>query len=250
MDFEGNIVSLVSVILPTYNRAGLISRAIKSVLRQSYANWELIIIDDGSSDETARVVEQYLTDSRIKYLYKANSGAGDSRNFGLIKAKGDWITFLDSDDEFHEDKIKHQLETALATGSKFIVCGSVYFKDGVEFRKKIPSQKPNLKYALLNKEASTGVSTPIYFIASKLLKSNSIQFDASLPAFQDWDLLYQIADITNYEVVKEHLYTVHFQRAGRVHSMKNVLLAHRLLLCKYQYDFAGDLEAKRKWVGM
>lgn len=250
MSLEDGRDNLVSIVLPTYNRAELICRAIDSVLRQSYTNWELIIVDDGSSDGTDKVLEPFLSDSRVRYFYKPNSGAGDSRNFGIKKAIGSWITFLDSDDEFHEDKISHQLACALRKDTKLVVCGSIYCKDGFEFKKKIPLKKGNLRDALLSKEAGTGVSTPIYFISAELLRSNHIHFDPSLPAFQDWDLLYQLAAITNYEVVQEHLYTVHFQRTGRVHSMKNVLIAHRMLLTKYQIDFENNQTAKRKWIGM
>ncbi len=88
---------LVSVILPTYNRAYIIAEAVKSILSQTYSNWELLIVDDGSADETEEVIRR-IRDKRIKYYYKANAGPCAARNYGISKAKGQWITYLDSDD--------------------------------------------------------------------------------------------------------------------------------------------------------
>lgn len=93
-----------SIITPTYNRAWCIQRAIKSVLSQNFKNWELIIVDDGSTDNTKGIVEKYLTDSRIKYFYKENGGVGSARNYGIENICGEIVLFLDSDDEFVDEK--------------------------------------------------------------------------------------------------------------------------------------------------
>ena len=90
---------LTSIIIPTYNRAHLISRALRNIQQQTLSNWELIIVDDGSTDNTKDVVGQFLNDKRIKYFMKENSGAAESRNVGVANSHGDLITFLDSDDE-------------------------------------------------------------------------------------------------------------------------------------------------------
>lgn len=90
-------MSKVSVIIPTYNRSGLVKEAIESVLNQSFTNLEIIVIDDGSIDDTGSVVKQ-ITDNRIKYYYKDNGGRCTARNLGLIKATGEYIAFLDHDD--------------------------------------------------------------------------------------------------------------------------------------------------------
>jgi glycosyltransferase involved in cell wall biosynthesis len=89
----------VSVIIPTYNRAWCIERAIKSVIVQSFKDWEMIVIDDGSSDNTSDIVSGYLSDSRIHYFHKENGGVGTARNVGIRKAAAEFIVFLDSDDE-------------------------------------------------------------------------------------------------------------------------------------------------------
>ncbi len=101
---------LVSVITPSYNTARYISDTIESVLAQTYTNWEMIIVDDCSTDNTDEIVKPYLADSRIKYLKnKKNSGAAISRNYALREAKGRWIAFLDSDDLWLHDKLEKQI---------------------------------------------------------------------------------------------------------------------------------------------
>jgi glycosyltransferase involved in cell wall biosynthesis len=89
-----------SIILPTFNRAHLISRAIESVLSQSFTNWELLIVDDGSSDNTREVIQDFLRDPRISYSFEVNSGPAMARNRGIASARGEYITFIDSDDEY------------------------------------------------------------------------------------------------------------------------------------------------------
>lgn len=100
---------LVSVIMPSYNTAEYIADSINSVLSQTYTNWELIIVDDCSSDNTDEIVSQF-DDKRIRYLKNdKNSGAAVSRNRALREAKGKWIAFLDSDDLWAPDKLKKQV---------------------------------------------------------------------------------------------------------------------------------------------
>ncbi len=101
---------LVSVITPSYNTAAYIADTIKSVQAQTYKNWELIIVDDCSTDNTDEVVAPFLSDSRIRYLKnEKNSGAALSRNYALREAKGKWIAFLDSDDVWLPEKLDKQL---------------------------------------------------------------------------------------------------------------------------------------------
>ncbi len=111
---------LVSIIMPSYNTATLIAETIQSVLAQSYPNWELIIVDDCSTDETDDVVKSYLSDARIHYLKnEKNSGAAVSRNRALREAKGKWIAFLDSDDLWTPDKLDRQIRFMEQNGYRF-----------------------------------------------------------------------------------------------------------------------------------
>lgn len=91
---------LFSIVIPTYNRAEFIKTTINSVLEQTYFNFELIVVDDGSTDGTQEIIENYLADIRIQYFKVNNRERGAARNFGTLKSKGDYITFLDSDDIF------------------------------------------------------------------------------------------------------------------------------------------------------
>lgn len=100
---------LVSIIMPAYNTAKYIEQSIQAVLNQTYSNWELLIVDDCSTDSTIEVV-QSIKDSRIHLLHnEKNSGAAVSRNYALREAKGRWIAFLDSDDLWDERKLEKQI---------------------------------------------------------------------------------------------------------------------------------------------
>ena len=108
MNKKSNI--LFSVVIPTYNRAGIIGKTIESILSQTYSNLELIIVDDGSTDNTREIVESYQ-DNRIRYFWKENEERSIARNFGINKAKGEYLSFLDDDDlylpEFFEEFYKN-----------------------------------------------------------------------------------------------------------------------------------------------
>lgn len=111
---------LVSVIMPSYNTAKYIAESIESVIGQTYPYWELIIVDDCSTDDTDSVVANYLTDTRIRYLKnEKNSGAAISRNYALREAKGKWIAFLDSDDVWLPEKLETQIAFMLENDYKF-----------------------------------------------------------------------------------------------------------------------------------
>ncbi len=94
---------LISIIIPTYNRSSLLKRSIESVMNQTFGNWELIIVDDGSTIDIQNELKEYLIDKRLNILKKKNSGAADSRNRGVELASGEYIIFLDSDDEAKEN---------------------------------------------------------------------------------------------------------------------------------------------------
>lgn len=113
------MTDLVSIIMPSYNTADYIQASIDAVLTQTYPHWELIIVDDCSTDNTDEVVASY-GDKRIRYFKnEKNSGAAVSRNRALREAKGRWIAFLDSDDTWHPEKLERQIAFMHETGYKF-----------------------------------------------------------------------------------------------------------------------------------
>lgn len=113
--------SLVSIITPLYNSEEYISETIESVLSQSHQNWEMIIVDDCSTDNGVKIIEQYAdNDDRIKLIkMKKNKGAAVARNMAIKKAEGRYIAFLDSDDIWHQDKLKKQIRFMLKNNYSF-----------------------------------------------------------------------------------------------------------------------------------
>ena len=104
-------MNFISIILPVYNRQNYIERAIDSVFNQSYKEWELIIVDDGSNDSSASLIETYKTQStRIKTFYQDHQSSSAARNNGIKNSKGDIITFIDSDDEYKENHLELRLD--------------------------------------------------------------------------------------------------------------------------------------------
>lgn len=120
--------TVVSIIVPCYQQAHYLSEALQSVLEQSYANWECIIVDDGSPDTTELVAKEWLEkDNRFKYLYKENGGLPSARNAGISRAKGEFILALDADDILHSDYLKKVVPILESNDSLAIVSCYRYF---------------------------------------------------------------------------------------------------------------------------
>ena len=117
---------MISIIVPVYNASRYIEDCIRSVLSQSFTDWQLILVDDGSTDNSAELINNYLSDPRLKYIYKSNSGVTETRWQGLSKADGDLIMFLDADDMLAPcalDIVNDVLITALT--SLFLRCNQL-----------------------------------------------------------------------------------------------------------------------------
>jgi glycosyltransferase involved in cell wall biosynthesis len=110
----------VSIVIPTRNRAHLLERTLQSVAAQDHADWECVVVDDGGSDDTAATVER-LGDSRFRYFWKAHGERGAARNHGVVKATGDYVYFLDSDDWVAPFHVSHGLEIVRREGGAPIV---------------------------------------------------------------------------------------------------------------------------------
>lgn len=118
--------ALVSVIVPTYNREDFIGEAIDSVLAQTYPDWELIIVDDGSEDQSADIIHQYAEkDKRIHYFYQENQGQSVARNLGLRQSQGDFICFLDSDNRWLPEKLAQGIQTFEQVPDVHVVYGDI-----------------------------------------------------------------------------------------------------------------------------
>ena len=142
-----------SIIIPTFNRAHMIHPAIESVLNQTYKDWELIIIDDGSTDKTKDIIDKYIEkDNRVKYLHQKNKERSAARNNGIKNAKGDWICFLDSDDVYHTthlEEFKNLInQKDLKRGLYF--SGLSYGKYSENFEEYDLTHKNNIEFIVLN----------------------------------------------------------------------------------------------------
>lgn len=122
---------LISIVMPAYNSEKYIADAIDSIIRQTYENWELIIIDDGSIDQTTDIVSKYIcSNEKIKlYSNDNNIGVSRSRNKGIEIAKGNWIAFLDSDDLWKFDKLEKQIELIVKKDAEFVFTGASYINE-------------------------------------------------------------------------------------------------------------------------
>lgn len=184
---------LVSVIIPAYNAEKYIKEAIESVLNQTYKNIELIVVDDGSTDNTAEIVKKYLNDPRVKYIYQENKGLAGARNTGIKKAKGDYIAFLDADDFYLPEKIEKEVKF-LKEHPEFdiVYCNMEHFYDGkskILFQHRGPFYSGNVFEKLLNKffgQADT------LLIPKKILDKIGL-FDEKMRYSEDWDLLLRIS---------------------------------------------------------
>jgi glycosyltransferase involved in cell wall biosynthesis len=203
----------VSVIIPTFNRARVIGRAVESALRQSYQNLEVIVVDDGSTDETAAVLKGFR--DRVRYLRQENRGVSAARNAGIAAAIGKWIAFLDSDDEWYPAKLAKQLECLDRPGLK--VCFTRCIAENKEIIRDIDDLKP-----------ATGKATIHYFdnaldlisrvrahpqIQSLLVDGDLVRragmFDESLYAAEDTRLIYSLAFLSGFAYLDEPLVVIH-----------------------------------------
>ncbi len=143
---------LVSIIMPSYNTAKFISETIYSVLTQTYTNWELIIVDDCSTDNTDEVAKPFLSDERIKYIKnEKNSGAAISRNRALCEAKGKWIAFLDSDDLWLPEKLEKQIEFMEKNDYRFSYTNYIEIDEESKTNgKRVTGPKKITKYGMYN----------------------------------------------------------------------------------------------------
>lgn len=129
-DFMKNQKIKVSIIIPVYNCEGTLSRAIDSVIKQSYKNIQVVLIDDGSKDNSPYICEQYaLKDSRVEVIHQNNAGASCARNTGLEKVKGEYVAFIDADDVVSEYYVEILLYSATITNTKISTCETYYCVD-------------------------------------------------------------------------------------------------------------------------
>lgn len=169
---------LVSVIMPCYNMASYVSDSIKSVIAQTYPHWELLIVDDASSDETVNIIKSYAqADSRIKFaIKKQNSGISDTRNQCIQMAQGQFLAFLDADDIWHPEKLEKQLSFMLAKNIGFTYSTYDWIDEDGRIMNKFINTIGNLDYKTYLRNTIIGCST--------VMVNKAITGDVFVPKFR------------------------------------------------------------------
>lgn len=181
---------LVSVIIPTYNRAWIISEAIDSVLTQDYPNFELIIVDDGSTDETRAVLDKYR--DKVNVIYQENHGVSAARNTGILQSNGEYIAFLDSDDLWEDKKLSCQVDFFVENPDA-LICQTeeIWIRNGKRVNPKVKHKKPS--GMIFEPSLHLCLVSPSAVMIKKTLLEDIGLFDESLLSCEDYDLWLRIS---------------------------------------------------------
>lgn len=197
---------LVTVIIPTYNRDLLVERAIKSVLRQTFEDFELIVVDDGSDDTTAEVLDSY--GKLLKVVFQEHQGVSAARNNGIEHAGGELVAFLDSDDEWLPEKLSRQV--ALFDGrNPFFICHTdeIWRRDGRAVLQKAIHRKQGGRF--FKRALERCLISPSSVMISKGFLDKVGWFDTELVAAEDYDLWLRITAFYEVDFVPERLVVKH-----------------------------------------
>lgn len=189
---EGRRMQKVSVIVPVYQAEKFIHKCVQSIINQTYQNLEILLIDDGSLDNSLKLCNEFQEqDSRIRVIHQKNRGVSATRNRGIREAAGEYILFVDADDIIENNMIEYMIQKAIETESKIVICGFDYvYEDRIE--KQIPIDKEgeySREYIYTNfwEFYKAGIIHNIgnKLYSKKLLKDNQILFNESRPVLED-----------------------------------------------------------------
>lgn len=238
---------LVSVIIPTYNRANLVCQAIISAFNQTYKSIEIIVVDDGSTDNTKEILLQYGV--KVRYIYRINGGVSSARNAGIREAKGEYVAFLDSDDTWSPEKLERQLGFLRQNSHIDAVISDVEFIDdkGVVLRKTclrgiIPEDGDILPYLISH------FQTMCTILLKKSVFENIGYFDITLTTAEDIDMLLRIASNYRIGLIAEPLTRVSIHQARDFSLSKALFTGNRLKALQKLKDYAPD--AHRSYSGL
>ncbi len=240
---------IVSVVIPAYNRKAALARAMKSVAAQSFGDWELIVVDDASTDGTEEAARS-LGDGRLVYIRHAqNRGGGAARNSGIARARGKYIAFLDSDDEWFAEKLAHDVAafTSSGEGTGVVYCGKELVDPGGRLLlRRIPTLQGELYRQLLAHDFIGSCSR----VAVRTEVAQSLGgFDESLPSGQDWDMWVRTARVARVACVPECLVRRHLGHEQISGSLKRIYEGHLKVVEKHREEFdAGTLS--RHWADL
>jgi glycosyltransferase involved in cell wall biosynthesis len=240
-------IPLVSVILPTYNRAKLLPRSVESVLNQTYKNFELIIIDDGSTDNTKEVVQEYIRkDKRVIYLkHRKNKGGSAARNTGIKKAKANYIAFQDSDDEWIYNKLEKQVKIIKKSSYSKKVIYTSFVKVVGTGAYYLPGKDVNKKRGMIYKELLRGnfIGFPTILIDKECFKRVGL-LDERFPRNQDWELFLRISKKYPFCFIDEPLLLSFQPKESISTNHLGFIEARKLILERH---FADIKKSKKLW---
>jgi glycosyltransferase involved in cell wall biosynthesis len=180
---------LISVIVPCYNQAQFLDETLQSILNQTYSNWECIIVNDGSPDNTEEIAQKWkIKDTRFSYVKKENGGLSSARNKGLEVAKGDFIQFLDSDDLLVATKFEQSIMEIENENADIVITNFLRFKKDLNHQKKafckLEEQTFSFDTILLFWDVKFSIPIHCGLFSAKII--NEIRFNEKLKAKEDW----------------------------------------------------------------
>jgi len=209
----------VSIILATLNRSYFLARAIESVIAQTMVDWELLVVDNGSTDGTEKLIREFKKkDPRIRYLLEAERGISCARNSGIQEAKGEWIAFIDDDDEWLPEKLSRQMAYLRIHPDVSLLYAKTWVKDGKGKTTGVkPSNTPALDFGCLIEKDTLPILTVV-------LKRECIDevggFDPGLRVAEDYDLWLRIS--RNYTIAfMDEIVSVYHDHGGNVSRRAN-----------------------------
>jgi glycosyltransferase involved in cell wall biosynthesis len=227
---------LVSVILPTYNRAETLERAIESVLNQTFTDFELIVIDDRSTDNTHVILSKYADLSNVRLISQLRRGCSVARNIGISIAKGRYVAFQDSDDEWVPDKLAKAVAVLEGTGPEV----GVFYSDMLRVQVDGSSadfRSPDVEQGVLVNETTLDYQVYCIGIQSAVIKRECFDeagyFDETLPRFIDLELFIRLSDKFRFVHCKEML-VKYYAGEGISTNRQALVTARRCLLRKYR----------------
>ena len=191
----------INVIIPTFNRFSVLSRAIESVLKQTYKNFDLTIVDDGSTDDSYSLVKTYFDDKRVHYIRTDNRGVSAARNLGVCLTRGEFVSFLDSDDEWLEDKLEKQIDLLKEQPELKCIHGEeIWIRNGKRVNKKKIHQK--FGGSVFEKCLDLCFISPSSVLIKRDLYKEMNGFDEDYAVCEDYDLWLKITSLHDIGFVK------------------------------------------------
>ena len=243
---------MISVVIPTYKRPGMLGRAIDSVLNQTYSNFEVIVVDDNNPNteyrlETEKFMEKYSDNEKIRYIKReVNGGGSAARNTGIDNAKGEVVAFLDDDDEFTKNNLELQLKNLLDNNLDVSVCSlAVKDENGKVSLKKSYEDYDDYEDKMVYHITKMIVGTPTFMVRKEILKK--VDGFSIVPSGQEYILMYKMIEAdAKVGVLNEYLTIANVHSKERITVGKNKIDGEKLLYDKKKKYFNRLSFAQKK----